>query len=211
MNRSNGRAVASLAIGWTGGIACGKSTAAAMLAEATGVAILDADAVAHELMEPGTPVYRRVAARFGPEVIGPDGRFDRRALGARVFEDPAARAALNRLVHPAVKRAWRTWLAERARRGEAGVVIVPLLFEAGAETGWDAVVCIAASPETAARRLRDRGWTEEEARRRIAAQWPVEDKVRRADYVIWNDEDRETLRTRVLATWRRITDSKGVP
>lgn len=194
-----------IAVGWTGGIACGKTTAATILAEGLGVAVLDTDRVAHDLMEPGTAVYRRVAEHFGPSVIGPDGRIDRRGLGARVFEAPEQREALNRMVHPAVRRAWREWLAERARCGEPGVVVIPLLFETGAAEEWDAVVCVAAADETMMRRLLDRGWTEEEARRRIAAQWPVEEKVRRADYVIWNDGDLAALRDRVFETWRCIT------
>lgn len=193
-----------VAVGWTGGIACGKSTAAGMVEE-MGVPVLDTDRVAHEVMAPGLPVYERVVERFGPGILTEAGEIDRRILGSRVFREPAARMDLNRLVHPAVGDAWRAWLRERAQRAESGVVMIPLLFEVGAAEGWDAIVCVAATEETVVRRLAARGLDRDEAMARIGAQWPIETKVRGADHVIWNDDSLDNLRARVTETWRRIT------
>jgi dephospho-CoA kinase len=179
----------------TGGIACGKSAAGSVLEE-LGFAVLDADRVAHELMEPGGAVYRAVADRFGDGFLDSDGRIDRRALGRRVFECPAEREALNRLVHPPVVARCRAWARTRRTVGP-GAVLVPLLFEAGAGDGWDGVLCVAASPDTVRSRLAGRGLNPEEIRRRMEAQWPLEEKIRRSDEVIWNDGTFEELRAGV--------------
>ena len=187
----------------TGGIACGKSAAAAVL-ESAGVAVLDTDRVAHEVMAPGEPVYAAVVEAFGREILAPQGAIDRAVLGEKVFRSEEARAVLNALVHPAVRRRWRAWVAERRAADESCVVAIPLLFEAGVAAGWTAIVCVTAEDAVARERLRARGWTDAQARRRIAAQMPVEEKAARSDYVIANDGTLEDLKRKVLRTWREI-------
>jgi len=178
----------------TGGIACGKSLVGACL-EALGVAVIDADTVCHGLMRAGTPLFTQIVAAFGREIIAPDGEIDRAVLGRRVFGDAAALARLNALLHPAAERAIEAWVL--ARREEAcrnmgqgwrgGVAaIIPLLYETARETAWDRVICVSAPIALQQKRLRSKGFTEKEAHDRMAAQWPVEDKIKRADYVVFN-------------------------
>ncbi len=196
-------------VGLTGGIACGKSEAAQVLKD-LGVAVLDTDTVAHELMAPGLPVFEAVVKRFGEAILADDGRIDREVLGDRVFRDPGEREALNALVHPAVRAAWQEWVAERRERGESGVVAIPLLFEVGATEGWTAIVCISAPETIMVDRLRRRGLSEEEAQLRVQAQMPVDEKARRSDYIIENDRTLNDLKERVTATWRQIIEKEHV-
>ena len=176
----------------TGGIACGKSLTGLLLAEA-GVAVCDTDQLAHQLMSRGRPVYDAVVQTFGRVILGPDKAIDRTRLGSLVFDDSRALAKLNALVHPAVKESWRDWLA-----GQSGVkaaaVLIPLLYEVGEEAGWDAVVCVACSPDIQFKRLMERGFSERETRLRMNAQMPIEEKMERADYVIFNEGSVEVLR-----------------
>lgn len=187
-------------IGITGGIACGKSEAGRIL-ESIGVPVCDADRVAHQQMIPGTPVYSEMIRVFGAQVLGEDDFIDRGALGAVVFHDPEALRRLNGLVHPAVQGAIRSWVA-----GQQGIcaVMVPLLFEVGWEAMWDAVVCVAASEEHMMSRLAQRGFTAEESRRRIQAQMELNEKISRADYVIYNDGTLAELRDSTLGVIDRI-------
>jgi dephospho-CoA kinase len=196
-----------VAVGLTGGIACGKSEVARILTE-LGVAVLDTDQVAHRLMEPGRPVFQAVVKRFGESILGGDGRIDRGVLGGRVFRDPVERAALNALVHPAVGRAWKRWLAEQGERGASAVVAIPLLFEVGATGGWTSVVCVSAPEAMVIARLRRRGMSEEDAQLRVKAQMPVEEKARRADVVIVNDGTLDNLKERVTETWQQIIEKE---
>lgn len=175
-----------LALGVTGGIACGKSEVGRVL-RLCGVPVLDADDVAHDLMRPGRPVHRRVVRRFGRGIVGPSGAIDRAALGRIVFADAEALSELNALVHPAVRRARDRWLREALRRHPAAAVIVPLLYETGAGDAFDAVICVSAPRREVMRRLRARGLTVAAAAQRIRAQMPLREKRRRADQVIEND------------------------
>lgn len=177
----------------TGGLACGKSTVGRLLAGA-GLEVLDADEVAHDLLRSGTPQTAAVAAAFGPGILGADGSVDRKVLAPRVFSDPAALARLNAIVHPAVRERVGEWTRSVRARNRAGAVQIPLLFEAGIDTlGWDAILVVAADPDIVRSRLRLRGIDDEEALRRLAAQWPLEEKVRRATHVIWNNGSPEEL------------------
>lgn len=192
-----------MVIGLTGGIGSGKSNVLATMVS-LGADGIDADRVAHEVMAPGEPVYAAVVEAFGREILAPQGTIDRAVLGEKVFRSEEARAVLNALVHPAVRRRWRAWVAERRAAGESCVVAIPLLFEAGVAAGWTAIVCVSAEDAVARERLRARGWTDAQARRRIAAQMPVEEKAARSDYVIANDGTLEDLKRKVLRTWREI-------
>ncbi len=170
----------------TGGIACGKSEVGQELRR-IGIPVLDADDVAHDLMRPGRTVHRAVVRRFGRAIVGPGGAIDRAVLGRLVFADADARADLNALVHPAVRRERDRWLRDVLRHHAVAVVIVPLLFETGAGAAYDAVVCVAASRCDMMKRLRARGLTAAAAAQRIRAQMPLREKRRLADRVIEND------------------------
>ncbi len=184
----------------TGGIACGKSLVGAVLAE-LGVAVIDTDLVCHDLMRVQRPLGRQVTAAFGQAILGDDGEIDRGRLGRIVFANPENLKRLNRLVHPAAIRAVNSWLRKQAtRRGgrRLAAVLVPLVYEAGWDTAWDRIVCVAAPVCLQVARLRRRGLAAESARARIAAQWPVEDKMRRADYVVFNGGGRSCARRQVV-------------
>lgn len=184
----------SITLAVTGGIACGKSETGRILAQ-QGFAVLDTDVLAHQLMKAGTPVFQQVTDRFGRQVVGTDGEIDRAALGRIVFDDPAARETLDRMVHPAVMEAAEQWEQEQA--GDAAV-LVPLLFEAGWDDGWDAVICVSADEKAVFQRLEKRGLSRAEAARRIAAQMPLKEKEKRADFIIENNGSPEALRDEVI-------------
>ncbi|MGH7394024.1 MAG: dephospho-CoA kinase [Candidatus Methylomirabilales bacterium] len=190
-----------LVVGLTGGIATGKSTAARMLEE-RGAAVLDADALVRELQVPGTEVHRAILAAFGQEILAPDGTLDREKLGARVFADPAARRALEAIVHPAVTAeiARRVEALRRGGRTRLCVLEAALLVEGGPRGIVDRVVVITAPEAEQVARLRVKaGLTEEEAWRRVRAQLPSAVKARHADYILVNDGDLARLARQVAA------------
>jgi dephospho-CoA kinase len=153
-----------------------------------GVACLDADALVRGVQAAGTEASAAIAARFGSDVVAPDGSIDRAKLAPLVFADEAARRDLEAVVHPAVYRAIAAGLRGLELLGDPiAVVDVPLLYETGAEKDFDRVIVTACSSETQLARLVERGLTEGEAGQRLAAQWPTEKKVERADFVIRTD------------------------
>lgn len=184
-------------LGLTGGVGMGKSTAAKILVE-RGVPFMDSDELARRIVEPGEPALAEIRQTFGNAVIGPDGRLRRDVLARVVFSDPAARQQLEAITHPRIGVLWKKQ-AESWRGGQVPVacVAIPLLFEIGAEKEFDATVCVACSPATQQGRLRDRGWTDEQIRQRIAAQLPVEKKIARATYVIWSEGGLDVLRAQI--------------
>jgi dephospho-CoA kinase len=175
-----------------------------MLAD-LGAAAIDADAVAHEALAPGTEEAALIAERFGPDVIRPDGAVDRAALGRIVFSDPQALADLEAIVHPGVRRRVYDWLARVT--ADVAVLEAIKLLEGPLVDHVDTVWVVAATREVRIDRLvRERGLTPEEAARRVDAQNPEEEKVRRADVVLRNDGALEDLQRQVLAAWQRLTD-----
>jgi dephospho-CoA kinase len=188
----------------TGGIATGKSVVARALREA-GVATVDADVLARDALAPGSPGLAEVAARFGASVLRADGTLDRAALGAVVFSDAAARQHLERMVHPRVRRGIDAFFATLAP-GAPGIAEIPLAYETGWASTFDLVVVVACRPETQRARLLARdGFTPADADRRLAAQWPITDKVRLADAVVVTDGDMTATLTQAarLAAWLR--------
>lgn len=175
-------------VGLTGGIATGKSHVRAEF-ERLGVPTIDADLLARDAVAPGTPGLSRVVERFGPAVIGPDGALNRKKLASIVFSDAQARRDLEAIVHPQVRAATDRWFASLHGSSHAfAVADIPLLYEVGLETRFDAVIVVACDEGTQRRRVVERdGVSDAEARRRIGAQLPIDEKVRRADYVIWTD------------------------
>ena len=189
----------------TGGIGSGKSAVAERLA-AHGAVVVDADRIAREVVEPGTPGLAAVVAEFGPGVLTPDGALDRAAMAAIVFADPARRAALEAIVHPLV--AQRSAELFAAAGSDAVVVYdVPLLAETGGALGreFDAVVVVEAPVETRVARLVARGLTEQDARARIAAQATDEQRRAVADHVVTNDGDLAALDAAVDRLWPQLT------
>jgi len=176
-----------LRVALTGGIATGKSYCLGRFA-ARGVPTIDADLLARDAVAPGTPGLAAIAARFGRGVLGADGTLDRPALGRIVFGDGKARAALEAIVHPEVYRRIREWFANLPAGTRVAMADIPLVFETGHNHDFDEVVVAACRPEEQIRRVMARdGLTDAEARARLAAQWPIEEKVKRADRVIWTD------------------------
>jgi dephospho-CoA kinase len=188
----------------TGGIGTGKTVVLNHL-RLLGVPVIDADAVAHAVMAPGTPGAAAVRTRFGPTVMAPDGGVDRARLGALVFGDQKARRDLEAIVHPAVYQAIESWLAACAARGEPlAVAEIPLLFETGHEGDFDRVVVTACGAAEQLRRVVERGASQDDARRRIASQWSLDEKVRRADLVIRTEGTEADTRDRTEAAWRQL-------
>jgi dephospho-CoA kinase len=165
----------------------GKSTAAEFFAR-HGVAIIDTDVIARELVEFGQPALAEIARVFGSDVIDPSGRLNREAMARRVFASSPDREKLEAILHPRIRE---RWLAEverlRANGHKACLVVIPLLFETGAQSDLDVVVCVACSADTQRKRLLARGWPPAHIDQRIGAQWPTEKKMTLADYVIWTE------------------------
>ncbi len=192
-------------MGLTGGVASGKSTVSGLLRD-LGAVVVDADALAREVLEPGTPGLAAVADEFGPEVLDGDGALDRARLGALVFADPARRAALEDIVHPLV-RARAHDLEEAAPAGALVVHDIPLLVETGQSGAFDAVVVVDVPVEVqVARAVRDRGWSEDEARSRIAAQATRAERLAAATYVVDNSGTLEDLRQRVAEVFEALSE-----
>ena len=194
----------------TGGIGTGKTVVLNHL-RLLGVPVIDADEVAHAVIAAGTPGAAAVQTRFGSSVMAPDGGVDRARLGALVFRDPVARRDLEAIVHPAVYQAIQSWMAARAARGETlAVAEIPLLFETGHEGDFDRVVVAACEPAEQLRRVVERGADEEDARRRIASQWPLDEKVRRSDLVIRTEGTVADTRARTEAVWRQLVSGAAL-
>jgi dephospho-CoA kinase len=195
--------VALVIVGLTGGVGSGKSTVSGLLA-GHGALIVDADAIAREVVKAGTPGFRAVVARFGPGVVAADGELDRAALAGIVFADSEARGDLNAIVHPLVGQ--RSAQLINAASPEAIVVYdIPLLVENGAEAGFDVVVVVEAAREVRLQRLAGRGLPREQAVARMAAQASDEQRRVVADEIIRNDGTLAELRTAVEGLWQRLS------
>jgi dephospho-CoA kinase len=177
-----------LRIALTGGIATGKSYVLARCAS-KGVPVVDADQLAHDAVAPGTPGLAAVAARFGPSVTKPDGSLDRNALGALVFADSSARRDLEAILHPLVYEAIEGWFRGLKAMAPFGIADIPLLFETNRAGDFDRVIVTACPPAMQIERLIGRGLTASDAAARLAAQWPIDEKVKRADDVIDTSRD----------------------
>jgi dephospho-CoA kinase len=198
-----------LVIGLTGGIGSGKSTVSQLLAE-RGAVIVDADAITRELQEPGQPVFAAMVERFGPGIVGDDGRLDRAAVADIVFTDPAALADLNTIVHPAVGAEIGRRMADLAG-GDAVVILdVPLMVESKNAYPVAGLLVVDVDPEVAVRRLvEQRGMREADVRARMSRQASREERLAKADFVIPNEATREQLAEHVEAAWRWIEKLDG--
>lgn len=199
-------------IGLTGGIASGKSTVSGIL-KSLGAVVIDADQVAREVVEPGKPAWQEIVQDFGPAVLNPDGTLNRKQLSQLVFRDGEKLRRLNAITHPRVIEHFRQrlqWL--RANRPDAVVVLdVPLLFESGMDAMADEVWVVWVDQEIEMQRLMMRdGITHEEAEARVAAQLPLEEKVRRADRVIDNTRSLQETIAQTEALYRQAVADAGV-
>jgi dephospho-CoA kinase len=174
-----------LRVGLTGGIASGKSTVDRMLRDREYM-VFDADAIAHELLEPGQPTYDAVVREFGAGILGAGGAVDRGKLGEIVFADPAKRAALNAILHPCIRDISEDWFKRLDGPGGPSIAFedAALILEAGLRKYFDRVVVCWCRPEQQVERLKERGLSLDQAARRIAAQMPIDEKRRLADDVI---------------------------
>ncbi|MDR2863784.1 MAG: dephospho-CoA kinase [Puniceicoccales bacterium] len=187
-------------IALTGGIACGKSTAAALFAK-HGCAVISTDAITHEVLN-DPAMLAPLGKQFGAGILLPGGSINRRVLSQIVFADPQARAALEALVHPEINRRWR----ERMERASAPLrlVEIPLLFEKKLEQEFNKSICVHCTRETQLSRMASRGLSAEEAQDRLDAQWPVEEKLRRAHFCLFNEGNLLFLEQQILILMSRV-------
>jgi dephospho-CoA kinase len=191
-------------VGLTGGVGSGKSTVATLLAE-HGAVVIDADAIAREVVEPGTPGFEAVVATFGEDVVGPDGRLDRPKLAGIVFGDESKRVQLNAIVHPLVGQ--RTIELAQAAPADAVVVYdIPLLVENNMAAGFDIVLVVEADQDLRLARLAERGMAADDARERMAAQATDEQRREVADVVIENNDSLADLKATVDDLWELLTE-----
>ena len=197
-------------IGLTGGLASGKSAVAAILRD-LGAHVVSADAIAREIVEPGSPALGEIVEAFGGEILTPDGRLDRARLAARIFADPEARVRLNAITHPRIRERLRAEVTRLQRTLPPDSVIVldiPLLLDTAPRDALplEGVVVVAVDEATQVQRLRRRdGLSAAEARRRLRAQRPLREKVAEADWLIDNSGTPEETHRQAEALWRRLT------
>lgn len=186
-------------IALTGGIATGKSYVAGRFREA-GVPIVDADLVAREVVLPGTPALAAIRKRFGPDAVRRDGTMDRIRVAQIVFKDKRARLDLEAIVHPAVIKAINDFFNSLPKRTPFAVADIPLVFETGRDKEFDAIIVVACPREMQLQRLMERNkLSKEDAEKRLAAQLPIDQKVKKATYVINNDGSFEDTNAQVDA------------
>lgn len=191
-------------IGITGGLGCGKSTFARMLAEMLDAPLFDTDAAARELLDSDPEVRTLVTRDVLAAAYGADGRPDRRAIRRKVFGDSDSRARLEKILHPRVRALWMRQAADIRSRGGFLVVEIPLLFETGAQDLFDHIVAVACSEDVQLRRVAARGLEPAEARAVLRSQLSLSEKCERAGFVVWNDGTPDNLRRQALELRGRL-------
>ena len=188
-------------IGITGGVGMGKSTAAKLLRE-QGVPVLDSDDLSREVVAVGEPALAEIGKIFGADFLD-NGKLDRAKMAAHIFGNDAERKKLEAIIHPRVRERWlaqmETWRADDV---PLGVVVIPLLFEVGAEAEFDFIICVACTGNTQRERLRGRGWGDAQIAGRIAAQMDVVEKIERANQVVWTEGDVNLLHEQLQSIFR---------
>ncbi|MFA9564259.1 MAG: dephospho-CoA kinase [Acidimicrobiales bacterium] len=197
-------------VGLTGGIGSGKSTVSALLGQ-RGAVIIDADAIVHELQEPGQPVFDAIVEEFGPGVVGADRALDRAALAAIVFADADRLAALNGIVHPSVGAEIARRMVEEAQGDHVVILDVPLLVESG-RNDMAGMLVVDVDPEVAVARVVEfRGMDADDVRARMARQVSRSDRLEKADFVIDNSGDLDELQAHVDRAWAWIETLPSAP
>lgn len=210
-----------LKIGLTGGIASGKSVVGEMFL-ALGARLIQADQIAHELMQPGQPVYKAVVEHFGLEILNPDGSVNRPKLAEAAFgtdgKGESRVQQLNRIVHPAVIQRQNEWMKQIGKQESHAVAIVEaaLIFEAGAAKGFDRLIVVTCKEEQRAERLSarlkiDLETARREVARRMAAQWPDARKIKAADYVIDNSGSLDNTQRQVRELYQKLKEEASTP
>lgn len=165
----------------------GKSVAAGMLRD-LGVAVVDTDDLARQVVQPGERALAEIQNNFGADLVGPDGQLKRDQLAAIIFRDPAARTTLEAILHPRISQLWGAQLETWRQEGRASAaVVIPLLFETNVQAAFDLVICLACSDRTQHERLTARHWSSEQITQRISAQWTIGEKMARASHVVWTE------------------------
>ena len=173
--------------GLTGGVGMGKSTASSLL-RAAAVPVVDTDELARQLVQPGEPSLVEIQILFGQKIIDSTGHLRRAELARIVFADQLARQKLEAILHPRIRSGWQAQIQMwRGENRPLAVVVIPLLYETGAESHFDKIICLACSTAAQQQRLLARGWDAEQIHQRCAAQWPVAQKIARADFVVWTE------------------------
>jgi len=190
--------------GLTGGIGMGK-TAAAEIFEEVGLPVIDTDSIARKVVEPGQPVLAALVARFGPELLGGQGQLQRKIFADLIFKDADARRDAEAIMHPAIRETWqRAVTCWKTQGRQAGVVVIPLLFETKAEGYFDFTLCVACSDSTQQLRLVTRQWSGEEISLRITSQMAIREKMQAADFVIWNEGTLTGLKEQLLQVLKQV-------
>lgn len=199
-------------LGLTGGIAAGKSTVAARWRQGD-TTLIETDELAHRTLARGTATHDEIVKAFGRGILNADESINRAMLGELVFADEQKRLMLNEIIHPVVRRMWTGALAQLEQDGQAtvAVVAIPLLYEVGAEKEFDCVVAVACSEQTQVARLAAKGLAETQAHARIAAQWPMQKKMDKADFVIWNDGSLRVLAEQADRIWANLKENHHGP
>jgi dephospho-CoA kinase len=194
-----------ITIGLTGGIGMGKSTSAQLLRD-RGVRVVDTDDLARQVVEPGQPALVEIQEAFGAGIIEPDGQLRRDKLAGLVFADAAVRTRLENILHPRIRALWRAQFEVwRAEGRVLAVVVIPLLFETRAEALLDATICVACSATTQRERLLARGWSSEQIEQRLQAQWPIEQKMAQANYLVWTEAGLDVHAAQIERILRLLT------
>jgi dephospho-CoA kinase len=191
--------------GITGGIGMGKSTSARLL-RGRSIPVVDTDDLARDVVEPGQPALAEVQSQFGATIVDENGRLRRKELAQLVFADPAARRELEHILHPRIRALWLAQVNKWKLEGRLlAVVVIPLLFETGADKDLDETICVACTFGTQRQRLLARGWPAEQIEQRIQAQLPVDQKMGRADFVVWTEPPGTQIHEEQLERILRLT------
>ena len=190
--------------GLTGGVGMGKSTAAGFI-HARDAQVVDTDEIARQLVEPGRPALAEIKNQFGGKIISSAGGLKRGELAQIIFADAVARKKLEEILHPKIRERWLAQIEVwRKENHSLAVVVIPLLFETQAESQFEKIICVACSAANQQQRLLQRGWTSEQIRQRIAAQMPIDQKIARADFVVWTDGDLDSHRQQIERILSRL-------
>ena len=171
----------------------GKSAASELLRQHN-VPTVDTDILARQVVQPGQPALQQILDAFGDDVLSESGELRRDVLAIKAFSDTASRLRLESILHPPIRALWREQVTKWEKQGRpTAVVVIPLLFETGAERELDATICVACLAATQSKRLSSRRWSAEQTRQRMDAQLPIDQKIAKADFVIWNEAGLDVL------------------
>ena len=196
-------------MGLTGGIGAGKSEASEYL-KRLDIPILDTDVVARELVTPGQPALAEIVAAFGSAILDSQGHLDRSALGQKVFGDSAARQRLEGILHPRIYEGWTAWIRQQSLQDQRlCAVVIPLLYEKGYDSHFQVTLALGCTPQTQRQRLHQRQWTDQMIDQRLAAQWPMSEKLQRANYCLWSEGQREALHQQIEVVLKSVGYSRA--